>query len=226
VEEGPENQRIFMHFLKYAGANALLAKNGLEGVEMAKKHSEEISLVLMDIQMPELDGHSATRQLRADGFVQPIVALTAHAFQEEIDRCLLAGFSAYQTKPVDIPELVELVITLTTGDEDVTPKVAPIVSKYADRPAYQELIREFVASLPGYVEKLVEASRGQQWKEAQDIAHTLKGTAGTYGFSELSKLAGKVEDGCQNLGSSPEQDTKPIENAVNSLAVHCGRIRA
>lgn len=106
VEDGPDNQRIVSYLLRKAGLDVDIADNGLEGVEAAKASLSEgrpYDLILMDMQMPVMDGYTATGTLRESGWTRPIVALTAHALKEEVDRCLSAGCDAFLRKPIEKP---------------------------------------------------------------------------------------------------------------------------
>jgi PAS domain S-box-containing protein len=107
VEDSKDNQLLLSRVLTGAGASVEIASNGHEGVKSALE--KFFDLVLMDIQMPVLDGNEATLLLRRSGYERPIVALTAHALKEERDRSMLAGFSAYVTKPVDKDSLIRAV---------------------------------------------------------------------------------------------------------------------
>lgn len=109
VEDGPENQRLIATILRRAGLQVEVAGNGLEGLaRVAEAGEAAYDLVLMDMQMPELDGYEAARRLRAAGFDRPIIALTAHAMVGERERCLAAGCDEYATKPVARATLLEL----------------------------------------------------------------------------------------------------------------------
>jgi len=111
VDDVPLNQRLISTYLERAGAEVTLADNGLvgcEAFEAAAGGERPFELVLMDMQMPVLDGYDATRRLRAGGFDVPVVALTAHALVEERGKCLAAGCTEYVTKPVDRKRLIEL----------------------------------------------------------------------------------------------------------------------
>ena len=99
VDDAPDNQLLVSRILKLAGANVDCAENGRRGVELALSGSYDA--VLMDIQMPELDGYGATQELRAKGYTKPIIALTAHAMKDERQRCLKIGFNDHMSKPVD-----------------------------------------------------------------------------------------------------------------------------
>lgn len=110
AEDGTDNQRLISYFLRKAGAEVEIAENGAIAMEMllAKlKTDEPFDMVLMDMQMPELDGYGATAQLRDMGIVTPIVALTAHAMNGDRERCLNAGCDDYATKPINRPKLVQ-----------------------------------------------------------------------------------------------------------------------
>lgn len=104
VEDSPDNQLMIQRFLSQAGAEVELASNGTEGIVAAEQKPHDI--ILMDIQMPELDGYEATKQLRARGFSGTIIALTAHALKGEREKCLAAGFTDYLTKPVNRQGLI------------------------------------------------------------------------------------------------------------------------
>jgi CheY-like chemotaxis protein len=107
VEDFLDNQVLVSRFLSMEGAKVDVANNGLEGVEKAMKG--EYDIVLMDIQMPELDGFGAFKKLRQLGFEKPIVALTAHGMIEDREKCLQIGFSEHLTKPVKRLTLIKQV---------------------------------------------------------------------------------------------------------------------
>ena len=109
AEDGPDNQKLVTYFLEKAGARVTLAENGRIACEILEELSveEQPQVILMDMQMPELDGYSATRRLRGEGIRTPIFALTAHAMDGDRAKCLEAGCSGFLTKPVDREKLIE-----------------------------------------------------------------------------------------------------------------------
>ncbi len=110
VEDGPDNQRLISAMLRKAGAEVTLAPDGQEGcaaVVAANQHRRPFDLIVMDMQMPVLDGYEATRRLRQSGVKTPILALTAHAMSDDRARCLEAGCDEFATKPIDRRRLLD-----------------------------------------------------------------------------------------------------------------------
>jgi PAS domain S-box-containing protein len=109
AEDGPDNQRLIQHILSKAGADVTIAENGQVAVELATAALEESSpfdVILMDIQMPIVDGYLATRMLRRLGYSHPIIALTAHAMAGDRERCVEAGCDDFASKPIERSELL------------------------------------------------------------------------------------------------------------------------
>lgn len=107
VEDSIDNQELFTLFLTAAGAQVEIANNGLEGVKKAQTGEHDV--VLMDIQMPELDGYESIAQLRTQEYAKPIIALTAHGMVEDRQRCFALGADGHLTKPIDRLTLINKV---------------------------------------------------------------------------------------------------------------------
>ncbi len=110
AEDGPDNQRLIAFILRKAGAEVALAENGQEALDLALEAQQEnrpFDVVLMDMQMPIMDGYQATRNLRNAGYTKSIVALTAQAMLGDYKRCINAGCDGYLTKPINRSELLK-----------------------------------------------------------------------------------------------------------------------
>ncbi len=116
AEDGPANQRLIRVRLERGGAAVVVCENGRVALDTIVS-GETPDLVLMDMQMPEMDGYTASRELRAHGFGRPIIALTAHAMSGDRERCLAAGCSDYLSKPVSREKLHEMCVRWARGDD-------------------------------------------------------------------------------------------------------------
>lgn len=126
AEDGPDNQKLIRYFLQKAGHEVTLAENGLEAVKLAQESVEKKSvydLILMDMQMPELDGYAATRQLRETGYHFPIIALTAHSMSGAREECLAAGCDSFATKPIQPEQLFAVIHECIASFQEQTDSV-------------------------------------------------------------------------------------------------------
>ncbi|MHC4795912.1 MAG: response regulator, partial [Planctomycetota bacterium] len=113
AEDGPDNRLLVTHFLKKSGAEISVAANGKIAIDMVLKAREQnhpFDVILMDMQMPVIDGYQATKFLRQNAYNAPIIALTAHAMATDKDKCLNAGCNDFISKPIDRKKLVETIL--------------------------------------------------------------------------------------------------------------------
>jgi CheY-like chemotaxis protein len=218
AEDGLDNQIILSAFLRGAGATVEMVEDGgaaVEAVSRSLKEARPYSIVLMDMQMPVLDGYAASSELRRVGYSGPIVALTAHAMLDDRAKCIKSGCSEYMSKPVDRMALLWLVArqtnrTLQTKAVESThepaapgtdakraissPADGPIRSQLAQDPEFAEVLGEFVSRLPLRAVELGQLAETGTPKALTETAHKLRGAAGMYGLAEISTAAGLVED--------------------------------
>ena len=139
AEDGPDNQRLIAHVLRMAGADVTVVDNGQQAVDEALApvdpldHADRglpFDVILMDMQMPLMDGYTAARKLRGRGYTGPIIALTAHAMASDRQKCLDAGCDAYTTKPIDKKELIALVRSHIDQQQAANPEYASASTTY------------------------------------------------------------------------------------------------
>jgi CheY-like chemotaxis protein len=110
ADDAPENAKLIQHQLESAGVGAVvIASTGVDACRCVHAAPEPFDVVLMDMQMPLMDGYNATSEIRREGFRGAIIALTANAMSGDRDKCLAAGCDDYATKPIEARRLIELV---------------------------------------------------------------------------------------------------------------------
>jgi diguanylate cyclase (GGDEF)-like protein len=227
AEDGEDNQDLLSMMLRGAGAEVVVAPNGRVALDLATATGARFELILMDMQMPEMDGYHATRELRQRLFTAPIVALTAHATAEERARCLAAGCTDFLSKPVTRAQLLEMVsrhlpmrgddstdagdlavqlplASTGTTNAAVLPAISngtqTIQSTLASAPGMKELLAKFVSRLPERVVQLQALVEAGELEALSKVAHQVKGAAGGYGFADITNAAAIVESRIRTHG--------------------------
>jgi len=224
AEDGPDNQRLISFILAKAGLDVTVANNGKVAVELALDAldtGEPMDVILMDMQMPVMDGYEATSVLRRRAYNGPIIALTAHAMAGDREKCEAAGCDGFATKPIDRASLLKLIQSyVKQGDDDVidTSQTEPLLSDFADEADMLELIQMFVDELPERVATIEKAMTEQDLDCVKALAHQLKGSAGGYGFPSITQIAGTVE-GTVKMNREMDQ----VKVAVDALIGLCRR---
>ncbi|HET6428877.1 MAG TPA: ATP-binding protein [Phycisphaerae bacterium] len=201
AEDGLANQKLVATILRKAGAEVEIAANGAEAVAMAS--AGQFQLVLMDMQMPEMDGYEATAALRRGGFDRPIIALTAHALSGDRQQCLDAGCTDYLSKPINRSTLLEAVARLlgTPAPPGRAVVGAPpsgeapdvVLSEFVDDPLIGPILDRFVGGLLERTAHMTDALDHGDFEELERLAHQLKGAGGGYGYPKLTDLARDLE---------------------------------
>ena len=217
VEDNEMNQQVATELLGSAGATVTLAGHGGEAVKILKEGPEmpAFDAVLMDVQMPEMDGYTATRLLRSDIRFKdlPIIAMTAHALVEERQRCLEAGMNDHVTKPIepdalfaalkrwarpptrrvppaDTPKPVEEIRLPEIEGIDLAGGLKRVAG---NRRLYRSLLEQFAGKQSAASEQIKDAIRAGNLDQARGIAHTVKGVAGNLGIVSVQAAAEKIE---------------------------------
>lgn len=192
VEDHVENQRLISMYLNKAGLEADIANNGQEAVEKAL--ASQYDLVLMDIQMPIMNGIEATQTLRAKGYKAPIVALTANAMKSDVDACTSAGCDDFVSKPIDkntLYKLLEKYLNVDTNRQSVGSLIVSELLK--TEPDLLDIVKEFVAGLPDRLKKLENSYQDNDLETIKSELHQLKGTGGNFGYPILFEMCQKIE---------------------------------
>ncbi len=210
VDDNPDNQRIVRFLLEERGAAITEAGDGLGGVEAvltARDGGCPYDVVLMDMQMPVLDGFGAVARLRRAGVETPIIAMTAYGMKEDTDRCLKAGCDDYVSKPI-LPEALFTAIATQAARRRGSAPTAPslkntsLKSTMADNPSFAPLLREYLLALPTTRQRLAAAHATGQRDAVAKMLHNLKGTAASYGFAPVTDAARHCETSLDQKGLS------------------------
>jgi CheY-like chemotaxis protein/HPt (histidine-containing phosphotransfer) domain-containing protein len=227
VEDNPFNQQVASELLTRNGAVVDIAGNGQEGVDRALGSPQPYDAILMDVQMPVMDGYEATRQIRQKGNPdQIIIAMTANAFRSDQEACLAAGMNAYIGKPFAVDNMLQMILqarnpnpTPSPADPDTTmnsTETSPPSSTSnpaaldtafdidaalgmldQDRDLLVEMVRMFWSTYPTQRATLGTALASGDSVQARGVAHSLKGNAGYFAALEFKERAARLEILCQ-----------------------------
>ena len=247
VEDNVTNQKVAMAMLQKLGWRADVAANGLEAVRALKNIPYD--LVLMDCQMPEMDGFTATRQIRAQssGVLNPrvpVVAMTANAMQGDRERCLAAGMDDYIAKPIQAEELAKKIehwLHATGRSRSMDHPATDLEASQAEaEPAAQEVFRwselmdrlmgdadlgqaiieGFLGDIPVQIEKLKGFVQSGDTAGATRQAHTIKGASANVGAPALRQAAAALEE----MGHA--DDLPGMADSIPSLEAEFGRLKS
>jgi CheY-like chemotaxis protein len=238
VEDGRDNQRLLKMQLSDAGAEVIVAENGQVAVDLATMQT--FDLILMDMQMPVMDGYAATTALRQKGLKIPIVALTAHAMAEDRARCLASGCTDYLSKPIDEETLLKTVNqhlesnpspapngTAAAGVPASPPSGSGAVTTTADvstriksslagNARMMKIIPEFVDGLPGEVRKMNDLLERNDLAALQQVVHQILGASGGYGFDPVSAPALRAEESIK-AGEAMEKIAGEVKSLIEVI---------
>ena len=239
AEDNTINQKIAMRILdKKLGYNADVVTNGKDAIKSLERL--DYDLVLMDCQMPGMDGYEATRTIRDESSPVrnhriPIIAMTANAMKGDREKCIEAGMDDYVSKPINVKELGDAIdrnlsngkkrqlspasvqeVTVSKDAKQAKQDVPEtICSEYADDADLVDLIDEFAVGLEADVESMRKALENGDHDGLRRLAHQMKGAGGSYGYPMLTEAAKAIEE------AAKAEDAKAGTLALDKLEVLC-----
>ena len=241
VDDGETNRNIVSVVLKRHGQKIIEAENGQQACEIMATH--HVDAILMDMQMPVMDGYTATRLLRKQGFTLPIVALTGNAMEADEIKSREAGCTGLLPKPIDIDLLIETLgkfigfsdqdVESGAGQSDSSVQESSCLVECSDQvlswsstlpmedPEFRAIVETFVGSLPRRLDGMLEMLTSEDWPQLQDEAHWLKGAAGTVGLGRLTEPASLLEESAgENDGPACRQQLISIVQLVSAIELN------
>ena len=230
AEDNPVNRKLVTTLLARRGHTLTAVENGRQALDAIQSASEPFDVVLMDLQMPEMGGLEATREIRerekASGGHLPLVALTAHAMQGDRERCLEAGMDGYLAKPIDVDQLIAALEhfgrTPASRREPPPPPADPVFDERAalayaggDRALLAEVIKLFRSDYPSALRRIERAIGRRDGEALRLAAHRLKGAIATVGATAGRQAAADLE----KTGKSQQ-----LDEAARALAKLRGEI--
>jgi len=231
AEDNVSNQMLVKIILEKMGMEVTLVADGEEAVDLLA--SETFDIILMDIQMPKMNGYEATRLLRQKGIGIPIIALTANVMKGDEQKCLDAGCDGYLSKPLQKKQFCEMLskyLATIEKDNDDADAVREeetdislgdslaMTSDLLGDASLQPVIDVFIEELPGLVAQISDACQGLDFELLKGLTHQLKGASGSAGFMVLSKYAGNVEVMLAN------EEIEKTKKAIDELGEFCRKI--
>jgi PAS domain S-box-containing protein len=191
AEDDPDLQFLLSSYLVRLGAEVDVVRDGREAVNHVMANPYDI--VFMDIQMPIMDGVEATKNLRSVGYRGKVIALTAHALEQERQSCMAAGFDNFLSKPIDVNRIVSLLEDI--GSIGITPELdhTQFFEDLKQDPMMVEAFKLFHKNLKDKVGELATSIEISDWNHIEQIAHQIKGSSACYGFLDISQLAYEIE---------------------------------
>jgi CheY-like chemotaxis protein len=211
VEDDPSCARLATFLLRQLSIEDVEhVQDGRAAVDKATRNTYD--LILMDMEMPVLDGFSAAKELRLSGYRGPIIAMTGLTQAADRQRCLDAGCDRYLSKPVSRSDLSLLIESLSTE---------PLFSRFTDDADMTDIIDAFVGELPSKIQAIEEAAARRDGKRLEFLARGLKAVGSGYGFEAITDAAAKIEAALID-GASPGE----VQSDVCALSSLCLRVRS
>ncbi|KFF04148.1 ATP-binding protein [Flavobacterium reichenbachii] len=228
VDDNAINQSLMKHLLSQWNIDFDMVSNGLEAVEYLRK--KDCDLVLMDLQMPQMDGYTATQQIREILKLDiPIIAMTAHALPGEREKCLSRGMNEYLSKPIKEEELFKLIASFglkESKSEEINVRETNPVFEYIDltymksvssgNKAFEETVtKQFIDNVPRHLEQLKKAYQNQDFKMTKLTAHDLKSSVAIMGLLPLLEEKLDILETASEQNTTLQQILDDVESILN-----------
>jgi len=223
VEDDELNRVVLREMLEYEGVTLVLAENGRQALDyLESPASLPFDIVVMDVQMPEMDGYKATRRIHSISPDLPVIGLTAHAMEEEREHCLAAGMVAHVTKPIDIDDLVDVllkqlqiagryenhpaaeialqVLSPDKPQKDLLPGVdidSTLENLRCDLPTFKKILLTFYRQRKNNCEEIATLLAQGDIVQAGELLHGIAGSSGYLGASQLYQASKAMEEACK-----------------------------
>jgi CheY-like chemotaxis protein len=202
-----------------------LVHDGAEAVKTLEKRAGEYAMLLMDIQMPEMDGYTATEKIRHELNLQiPIIAMTAHALAGEKEKCIGADMDDYISKPLNEEGLYKLINKYAQGKSSGDTSVIDLeylktLSK-GDEVFEKNMIRSFSIQMPEELNRLKSSILDKDYDQIGSIVHNMKSTLSFMGLNQLTPLLQQIEQECKKQnGITRINDNFTLISATCQLAI-------
>ncbi|GGC65640.1 hypothetical protein GCM10011396_10810 [Undibacterium terreum] len=219
VEDNPFNQRVAKGILEHAGATVDVVDNGQQAIDLLRTSASYYQLVLMDVQMPVLDGFSATRIIREQlGLILPILAMTAGVMESERQRCIACGMNDFIAKPINVEQMMHTILmylprhSILEGESDFSGQVvdeenasysdvfdvSPLLKMAEGNSAFRKTLLREVRVIAGQGDRPIneawDAWQAGRHADSARIFHTMRGSLGNLGAKHLVVLTREIED--------------------------------
>ncbi|MBX2837623.1 MAG: Hpt domain-containing protein [Gammaproteobacteria bacterium] len=230
TDDAEENRELLKLVLGELGIDCEEAENGQVAVE--KVVNRDFDLVLMDIQMPVMDGYEAVAAIRSEGYEVPIMGLTANAMAGYEAELKESGFDYYMTKPIDLDELtmqlahilggrqIEQAVSTTEPDKPTADSSAVFSTIALQNQKFRQIAEQFTVRVGERLPEMERALGAEKWQELEELAHWLKGSSGTVGYGQWSQCAAALEDAARERSAECAQKHLESIKAVRDRISH------
>ena len=226
TEDNKTNQEIILGLLEESGIAIDIANNGAEAVKMFQEH-KDYELILMDLQMPVMDGYEATKRIRSEDKKIPIVALTANAMKEDIEKTASVGMNEHLNKPIDVEKLYATLLKYISKKTEISKKQPNKKEEEIELPQFEHLDVEaalkftmgnkkiFLNTLKGLLEFKDVSLESLDDQELKRTAHTIKGLSASVVAKKLQEISEQIEESGDKTLFEPFYEA--LQNVVDEI---------